>query len=110
MRDAVAVQVLEAEQQLARVAPDDRLGQRPEAVNHVADRAARRVLEEDGQRVAVALGADVLNDVLVAEVAQDGHLLLERRKLAAGHLARRDLLHGHELAGGHLKTEECSMT
>jgi hypothetical protein len=86
VRDAVAVQVLQPQQQLARVGPHHHLIQRAEAGQQLPHAAARGVLQKDGQQqrlallvafLAVRVGAEVAHDVGVVAAGQHGNLALD---------------------------------
>lgn len=72
------MQVLQPEQQLARVDARHRLVQRAEAVQQLPDAAAWHELEEDAERGVRARGAEVVDDVRVVQPAKHFNLVLQR--------------------------------
>mmetsp|Transcript_44568 Transcript_44568/g.140641 ORF Transcript_44568/g.140641 Transcript_44568/m.140641 type:complete len:225 (+) Transcript_44568:817-1491(+) len=105
MHDSLAVEELEADEDLPRVLPHHRLVQRSEVGDEGGDAPTRDVLEEDVEPTLVGLGPQVLDDVVVLQHLHHVDLPLQgpdglRALLLVvleAHLREEDLLHRHQL-------------
>mmetsp|Transcript_2598 Transcript_2598/g.9494 ORF Transcript_2598/g.9494 Transcript_2598/m.9494 type:complete len:217 (+) Transcript_2598:295-945(+) len=100
--DFALVQVLEAEEELARVVGDHLFVEASKPLQHLRERAPRHKLQKDvhlGR--ANLLRRNVADDVAVAEALAQLNLALERRHrrlLSVARVLNLELFHRHELA------------